>query len=141
MSDLLALVRRHEGFRAKPYRDTTGHLSIGFGRNLDDVGITYEEATQLLQNDISRTSRALRYALPWVVKMDSVRAAALIDMAFMGVGTLLTFKKFLAALQAGDYETAAKEMLDSLWARQVKGRAVELAAMIRTGEYSEGDPG
>lgn len=138
MNDLLALLRKHEGFRAKPYRDTTGHLSIGFGRNLDDVGISYEEATQLLQNDISRTSRALRYALPWVTKLDAVRAAALIDMAFMGVGTLLTFKKFLAALEAGDYETAAKEMLDSLWARQVGARARELADMIRTGRYGDG---
>jgi len=136
--DLIALLRRHEGFRPKPYRDTTGHLSIGFGRNLDDVGITYEEATQLLQNDISRTSRSLRHALPWVTKLDAVRAAALIDMAFMGVATLLTFKKFLAALETGDYDTAADEMLDSRWAAQVKGRAVELALMIRTGRYDNG---
>ena len=34
----------HEGLRLKPYRDTVGKLTIGVGRNLDDVGITRAEA-------------------------------------------------------------------------------------------------
>lgn len=136
--DLRALLRRHEGFRGKAYRDTTGKLTIGYGRNVQDVGITREEAGMLLENDIARISRELRHALPWVTKLDDVRAVALLDMAFMGVGSLLTFKRFLAALEAGDYDTAADEMLDSLWAAQVKGRALELAAMIRTGRYDNG---
>ena len=41
----------------------------------------------------------------------------------------------LAALEAGDYKTAAKEMLDSVWARQVKSRAKKLAQIMETGEY------
>ncbi|MFA5058913.1 MAG: hypothetical protein WC485_12420 [Opitutaceae bacterium] len=136
--DLRALLRRHEGFRSKVYKDTTGRWTLGYGRNVQDVGITREEAGMLLENDITRISRELRHALPWVTKLDEVRAAALIDMAFMGVGSLLTFKRFLAALEVGDYDTAADEMLDSLWASQVNGRALELAAMIRTGRYDNG---
>jgi hypothetical protein len=27
---------RHEGFRSKPYRDTVGKLTIGYGTNLQD---------------------------------------------------------------------------------------------------------
>ena len=37
-----------EGFRSKPYSDTVGKLTIGYGRNLDDVGITRNEAFQML---------------------------------------------------------------------------------------------
>ena len=36
----------------KPYKDTVGKLTIGVGRNLDDVGIGEEEAEVLLRNDI-----------------------------------------------------------------------------------------
>jgi lysozyme len=39
----------------------------------------------------------------------------------------------LAALEQGDYETAAKEMLDSKWARQVGDRANRLAKMMEDG--------
>ena len=54
------------------------------------------------------------------------------DMMFnMGLPRLKGFTKFLKAMELGDYETAANEMLDSLWAKQVKGRALELANMIR----------
>ena len=41
--------------RLTPYRDTVGKLTIGVGRNLDDVGITDAEARFLLENDIART--------------------------------------------------------------------------------------
>ena len=38
---------RDEGTRLKPYTDTTGHLTIGFGRNLSQVGISLAEAEYL----------------------------------------------------------------------------------------------
>ena len=33
-------IKRHEGFRSKPYKDTVGKTTIGYGRNLDDVAST-----------------------------------------------------------------------------------------------------
>ena len=41
----------------------------------------------------------------------------------------------LAACAAGDYETAALEMLLSRWALQVGARARENAAMMKSGEW------
>ena len=41
---LMSMLKRHEGFRAFPYLDTVGKLTIGYGRNLSDVGISIEEA-------------------------------------------------------------------------------------------------
>ena len=57
-------------------------------------------------------------------------------MAFnMGVPRLCKFKKMWAAVYDDDYSTAAKEMLDSRWATQVKGRATKLANAMHNGEF------
>lgn len=52
----------------------------------------------------------------------------------VGKPRLLGFKLMLAAVDSGDYEEAAKQMIESVWARQVGQRAVRLAAMMRSGE-------
>ena len=56
-------------------------------------------------------------------------------MAFnVGLPRLRGFKRMWAALENHDYEEAAKEMIDSKWARQVKTRAYTLARMMESGE-------
>ena len=45
----------------------------------------------------------------------------------LGLTKLLNFKKFLGAMELGDYETAGKEMLDSRWAKQTPNRAKRMA--------------
>ncbi|MFB3816155.1 MAG: glycoside hydrolase family protein [Candidatus Methylomirabilales bacterium] len=135
MGDLRSMLIRHEGRRRRLYRCTAGKWSIGIGRNLEDVGLSDDEVEYLFANDLRRIRGELLAAFPWVATLDPVRQDALLDMAFMGVGTLRGFTKFLGALQAKDYLTASAEMLQSKWADQVGDRARELAAMIQTGEY------
>lgn len=125
---------RDEGVKLKPYRDTVGKLTIGVGRNLDDVGISEAEAAHLLDGDIERTARALDKALPWWRNLDDVRQRVVLNMAFnMGINSLRRFKNTLAAIQAGKYEDAATGMLASKWAQQVGQRAQRLASMMRKG--------
>ena len=132
---LIRQIRLHEGERLKPYRCTAGKLTIGVGRNLEDRGITAQEAAYLLSNDITSTQAALLKALPWVGTLDDVRQRVLIDMAFnMGLGTLLTFKRTLAAIQGGEFSKAAAMMLESRWAGQVGQRAKRLSQMMATGQ-------
>ena len=127
--------RRYEGLRLKPYTCPTGRLTIGYGHNLEN-GISQEIAEVLLQTDLSYAQMEVGGNLPWANELDEVRQFVLIDMCFnMGIAKLLTFKKFLAALQTKNYVTAAQEMLDSRWAGQVGRRAQELAEMMKTGEY------
>lgn len=45
-------IQMHEGLSLKPYYCTANKLSIGIGRNLDDRGITKEEALLLFANDL-----------------------------------------------------------------------------------------
>lgn len=127
-------LRLHEGERLKPYRCTAGKLTIGIGRNLDDRGITREEAAFLLENDIKQGEAELLRALPWVATLDEVRQRVLLDMVFnMGIAGVLAFKNTLATIQAGDYQRAASMMLDSKWAKQVGARAERLSRMMATG--------
>lgn len=125
----------HEGVRLKPYRCTAGKLTIGIGRNLDDVGITQDEAMLMLRTDMARAIAAVRTELPWYERLDNIRQRVLVDMCFnLGIDGLLAFKQTLSAIASGDYDRAATEMLNSRWAGQVGERARRLARMMRTGK-------
>lgn len=131
---LISQLERHEGLRLKPYRDTVGKLTIGFGRNLEDVGISRGEAVAMLDNDIDQVVAELE-RMPLFLSLDPVRRVVLANMCFnLGLTRLLGFKKMLTALGDRDYEEAARQMMDSKWARQVGVRAVELSEIMRTGE-------
>lgn len=128
------LLIQHEGLQLKPYWDGSNKLTIGVGRNLDDTGITQDEAMMLLRNDIDRVSRQLDVSLPWWRKLSVARQNVLISMAFnLGMQGLLGFSRMLSCLQDGDYSCAAEEMLSSKWASQVGDRAVQLAGMMESG--------
>ena len=99
-------------------------------------GITEADAVYLATNDVQIVEEELVRAHPCVDRLDSVRQLILIDMAFnMGVPRLCKFKKMWAAVETEDFPTAAKEMLDSRWATQVKGRATKLANAMHNGEF------
>ncbi len=128
-------VKKHEGFRRHPYYCTANKLTIGYGRNLDDMGITQEEADMLLENDLKARKSAIKREID-TRYCNSARFAVLLNMAYnLGIEGLLAFKKSLAFVEAGSFEEAANEMLDSYWARQVPNRARELATQMRTGEW------
>ena len=124
----------HEGLRLKPYRCTAGKLTIGVGRNLEDKGISHDEAMLLLRNDIAEVTVQLEQ-FDWFRALGPVRRKVLIDMCFnLGMAGLLGFQKMIEALKQGDYEAAADEMVYSRWYRQVGERGRRLERMMRTGE-------
>ena len=138
MSKLIETLRRHEGVKNTLYKCTSDKWTIGVGRNLEDVGLSEEEIDMLLLNDIKRTKELMDDYIPWYNDLDEVRQEALINFVFnVGIGTTMKFKNAMAALEAHDYDTAAVEMLDSNWAKQVGSRAEEVTQMIKTGEYQD----
>tara|TARA_A100001391_G_C4860640_1_gene222397 strand:- start:2 stop:493 length:492 start_codon:yes stop_codon:yes gene_type:complete len=156
--DLVNKLITHEGLRLQVYKDTLGIDTIGIGRNLKDRGITDEElewmdipsidtvyehgiteadAMYLAQNDVQIVEEELIRAHPCVEELDAVRQLILIDMAFnMGVPRLSKFKKMWAAIHENKFDVAAKEMLDSRWATQVKSRSTKLAHAMHHGEFN-----
>ena len=131
---LRSQLERHEGLRLKPYLDTVGKLTVGYGRNLEDVGISRDEADFMLDNDIDQVERQLE-TVDEYRDLDPIRQTVIGNMAFnLGFAGLMGFKNMWAAIGRRDWDRAADEMLNSKWARQVGVRAVELSEIMRTGE-------
>lgn len=136
MNKLIEQLKRHEGIELKPYQDTVGKWTIGVGRNLDDIGISEQEAEMLLLNDIKEAERQLITTMPWTQELDEVRFSALLNFVFnVGIGTASKFVNAMGLLKEKNYDMAADEMLNSRWARQVGNRAIEVTDQIRTGEW------
>jgi lysozyme len=137
MNKLIEQLKIHEGMKLKPYLCTSKKLTIGIGRNLDDVGISEEEAEMLLKNDIYEATNQLLNAFPWMATFSDVRISAMINFTFnVGIGTVKTFTKSIDALKKEDYNLAADMMLDSRWANQVGDRAIQITEQIRTGRWA-----
>jgi lysozyme len=132
--DLAQLTRdleRDEGRRRKPYRDTTGKLTIGVGRNLDDAGLSEPEIDALLAADITGALADLDRNAPWWRGLPEPWQRGLANMALnLGWPTLRRFSRMLAALEAGDGAAAAAEALDSKWSAQVGDRASRIALLF-----------
>lgn len=101
-----------------------GLITVGYGRNLMGRGLSEEEALYLLQNDVDECLQELPLTYPWFNNLSDNRKMAMIDLRFnMGAYKLSQFKKFLAAMSAGDWVTASAELMDSAYAKQVGQRA------------------
>ena len=126
----------HEGLELKPYHCTADKLTIGVGRNIQDRGITEDEARYLLKNDIKIVEDELLTRQPVVAGLDSVRQRVLVDMGFnLGLPILMKFQNMWAAIEDEDYHEAARQMMDSRWAKQVGRRAERLAQAMSSGEW------
>ena len=133
MQELKKWLIEHEGMSLKPYKCPNGKITIGVGRNLESNGLSLDECNYLLENDIARCRRELDVYW-WFVILNENRKNALLNMCFnLGLTKLLTFKKMIVALEKKNYDRAAIEALDSRWAKQVKGRAVDIAEVIKEG--------
>lgn len=139
---LRRLLSEHEGRIPHAYQDSLGYWTIGVGHLIDKRkgGKLPEHIIDaLLDYDIDEHAKPLYAALPWMHGLDEVRQAVLCDMSFnLGVTGLLKWTNTLQDVRDGNYASAAARMRSSLWARQVKSRAVRLSKMMETGEWPSG---
>ncbi|GAB6045085.1 lysozyme [Caminibacter profundus] len=127
---LIETIKKHEGFRGMPYKDSLGIPTIGYGTKLP---ITEEEAEMLLQHRLDKKILELSDREPFYLELPQKAQEVIANMAYqMGVNGVLRFKKMWKALKNGDYKKAADEMLDSRWAKQTPNRARELAEIMRS---------
>jgi len=152
---LVASVRNHEGFRANPYLCPAGKLTIGYGRNLEDAPLTGAEwrelwnrgdiavslsragAERLLGSALARIERQCVATFRWWPRLNDARQNVIVEMAYqLGWPGLLGFRRMLAAIEAGDFTEAAREGLDSKWAREDSpARARRLMRQMEMGVF------
>ena len=124
-------LKRDEGYKTTIYTDTLGHETIGVGHNLR-VPLSYGAIENILSDDLLIAEEAVERLGFWTHSLSDARRGVLINMAFnLGGAGLGGFRRMLAAMQAEHWDTAAEEMLSSLWARQVGDRAERLAKQMR----------
>lgn len=147
-------IKRHEGFRDRPYLCPAGHWTVGWGHNLEahhpnewrqmiEQTFSDEECEQFLADDMARaTDSAKQSCLALGVGWDKLpdwTQAGLIEMCFQ-MGSV-RWRGLMKALGAGDLELAARQALDSKWFREDSpNRALDVAHWIanRTIRFERG---
>lgn len=136
-------IKADEGLRLEAYPDPLTKAepyTIGYGHTKGvkkGDKITKEQADEFFEEDFEDAVTAAAQAVPFFSALDGPRKGALVNMAFnLGGPKLAEFHGTLNALDSGDWNSAALHLMNSRYARQVKGRAVRLAYRLRTGEYA-----
>ena len=135
--DAIDHLKISEGLRLKAYQDSVGIWTVGYGRNLQELKVTPEQAEEWLLEDYSTAAYMTQRLLQQVsVTLDTVRMEVVTEMMYnLGYSRLRGFNKFFSALKDQDYDLAASEMLDSRWALQVGQRAHRLSRVLRAGTW------
>jgi lysozyme len=142
-----AVIKKDEGVKKDKddnhvsYRDTEKHLTGGRGHLLTkDERKLYPKGTIIpdevvdawFKEDMEEADATLTRILEKkAVHVPDEVYDILLNMSFnLGQKSLLTFKKMWAAIEVEDWATAAVEMEDSKWFKQVKNRAVRLVSRM-----------
>lgn len=134
MTDYRTKLESEEGLRLKPYKCSEGKLTIGIGHNLDANGISLAVANLIYKEDEARAIKDAKSLVSNFNDLSDDRKTALVDMAFqMGKTRLRGFKNMIQAVEIGAFDVAAKEMLDSRYARQTPSRANRSAELMKKG--------
>ena len=126
----------HEEYRKLPYVDSLGNITIGIGYNLSDRGLDDDWINNQYAKDVNYFYNQLSQDYYWFNDLNVDRQIVLVDMCFMGYKHFQQFVHMFSALADHDYVQAAREMLDSEWALQVKSRALTLAQAMTSGVYN-----
>jgi GH24 family phage-related lysozyme (muramidase) len=146
----MKMTMQHEGVRYKPYKDSLGLWTIGVGHLIGDGKtlpdewnrtLSHDEVMALYEKDYEH-HKEYAQRIPAFNNMNESGKSALIDLTFnMGPSWYKKWPTLMKQLSAGSFDEAADNLLDSKWARQVKGRAITITELIRNGGGEAATPG
>ena len=136
------MIKKHEGVRTKPYKDSLGLWTVGVGHLIGDGKtlppewnreLSMAEVDELFYKDyMSHKKAAMK--IPGFNLVNAKAQGALIDLTFnMGNTWFKKWPNFVKNLSEGNTVGAAASLEDSNWYKQVKGRAVTIVALIKQG--------
>mgnify|MGYP003136751757 FL=1 len=132
MKDLLEKIKHHEGFVEHVYDDSLGIPTIGYGFAIKDLILDEDIAEEILIRKLEKLKKNANSRFKWLEDMPQEVQEVVINMCYqLGIRGVSKYRKAISAMQEGDWEEAADEMLDSLWARQTPNRAKELSDIVR----------
>jgi GH24 family phage-related lysozyme (muramidase) len=165
-SEIKKMIMQHEGKVNFPYKDSkglwtigVGHLINGHGKTLppeyaaykDNGGpndkknnrtpaMTDEQINELFEKDYVKHKEIAMKTPGWNLANENGQSA-MIDLSY-NMGEWFNTKEWrnsnaVKALKAGNFESAADHLKDSLWYQQVKGRAVKIVNMMRNGKKTD----
>jgi len=150
--DILNLIKKHEGVKPHIYRDSLGIPTVGIGFNMQrpdakaifhKLNLDYstvlngtQDLTDQQMQDLFKECLKIAYTdvkhyIPAFDNLPREIKLGLIDMSFnLGYGRLSKFVKTKEYILKGDYQSAAKELLNSKWAKQVGNRAKNIVNLF-----------
>ena len=134
MERLMKSVKAHEGFRNSVYKDTLGKRTVGYGHLCvedhweDNREYTVPELERVLEADLNNAIQGAEELCSDCPDLRDQAKEIIVEMVFqLGKTGVSKFRNMWKALKVPDYPTAAKEMLDSRWAKQTPNRAKEMS--------------
>lgn len=132
-----------EGFRAKPYKCSAGYPTIGYGiklanrnANIDNFECEIPEPVARLwleSHALKEEAKLCQYS--WFIDQRKDVQDILISMSYqLGIKGLLGFKAMIRALSVSDMDEAAREALNSKWARTDSPNRAKRHARVIGGE-------
>ncbi len=131
-----------EGVKYEIYKDHLGYPTFGIGHLIVEsdeeygqsvgTGVHLDRVNEAFDEDVAVMVDEAKKLFPDLEDLPEEAQQVIVNMTFnMGRPRLSKFKKFIAGVNAGDWEKAAVEMMDSRWAKQVGSRAERLRDRIR----------
>ena len=134
MERLMKSVKAHEGYRNKVYLDSLGKRTVGVGHLCvedfweDDKEYEEKFLLTILEHDLQSAVKSAERLCSDCPDLKDQAKEIIVEMVFqLGKTGVSKFRNMWKALKVPDYPTAAKEMLDSRWAKQTPGRAKEMS--------------
>jgi len=136
------MIKKHEGVRTRPYKDSLGLWTVGVGHLIGDGKtlppeynreFSIDEVNNIFDKDFEHHQKAAE-KIPGYDKLNETGKGALIDLTFnMGPAWYKKWPNFTKQLEAGNVEGAASSLESSKWYGQVGRRGPEIVSMIRQG--------
>jgi lysozyme len=94
--------------------------------------VSEDRVNPVFESDVETYVSESKKVFPNLDELPEEAQQLIVNMCFnMGAPRLSQFKKFIAGVNASDWDTAAVEMMDSRWANQVGVRAERLRDRIK----------
>ena len=148
MADIISLLKREEGYSAKPYYCSEGYPTIAHGQRIGPKGAPLNLYEFTVSKPLAAVwlAEKVKETLADMDKYDNIRAAMaacneprqaiLISMSYqMGASKVAKFTDTLSAIAAERWADAKAGMLASKWARQTTNRANRHAIQMLRGEW------